>query len=116
VDWLTEHWPWIGTPITLLSGLLWRRKDAVSIWRRLVQQFRLNTRITELELERDAALLRGDFAIKALRDVTEAAALVKTAHDRGYLMTNDPSSSRPSTTPVSSTTSPDALKGPLGIP
>jgi hypothetical protein len=116
VDWITAHWPWIGTPITLLSGLLWRRKNAGSIWRRLVQQFRLNKRITELEMELAASNVRGDFAIQALRDVTEAAALVKTAHDQGYLRTNDPSSSKRSTTPDSSTTSPGTLRGPLGIP
>ena len=110
-----QHWPWIGTLATPLIGWIARRR-LVGFWRSLTEVRRANERLEACRIDRDDAIRSRDFLRTALKEITEAATLVKEARDRGLLVTFSPLPSGPSNSPPPSTTSPPRRTDPREIP
>lgn len=110
---LTEHWAWLSPPLAVLAavmGWLGRRKG-FHPWEAFVRQLRLNRDLADCQQDLAGAIQSRDYLKIALREITEAAAMVKTAHDTGYLTMTEPSPTAPSSSPASSTNSPSPPGG-----
>jgi hypothetical protein len=110
-----DHWKAAGTALGLLSGWLGRRR-AAHWWRSLTEVLEANRRLENCRIERDDAIRSRDYLRMALKEITEAAATVKAAHDAGYLTISAPSESGPTKSPTPSGESSPKPKGPLDLP
>jgi hypothetical protein len=125
VEWLIEHWKLSGSVLTsLLSGWFGRRPLG-GLWRKGIQQIRLQRRVTELELDLEeerrntaSAIQARDLAMAAVREMAQAAMLIQEAHRQGLVVTIDPSSTAPSSLPDSSLPlrQKPTTRGPLEVP
>lgn len=116
------HWPWLSPVLLGPLGWIGRRKG-IHPWRTLVHQTRLlkelescrqdlETCETSRSNEREATR----YAMVALKEITQAAELVKVAANEGRLTTSAPSPIAPETSPSRSTRSRRTRKPPLDLP
>lgn len=115
MDWSTlkEHWPWLSPFVAAGMGWLGRRKG-LRPWHTLVRQYNLNKELETCQQDLADAIRSRDYLKVALREITEAAAMVKTAHDAGLLTMSSPSPSAPGSSPGTSTESPPTPADPPG--
>jgi hypothetical protein len=87
MTWLTDHLSLILPMLGAISAWLGRRRLASS-WRSLQELRRANERLTNCQIDRDEAIRSRDYLVVALRELTGAAALVKSVKDAGLLTTS----------------------------
>jgi hypothetical protein len=123
-DWKSwiAHWPWLSPVLLGPLGWIGRRKG-IHPWQALVRQGRL---LKELEsCRQDLATCEESrrneqhatrYAMVALKEITQAAAMVKEAASEGRLTTSATSPTERENSPSRSTRSRRTRKSPLDLP